>query len=104
MPTYAVVIPAYNEASHLPATLAAVGEAMRQIPQHGVLIVVDNNSTDATAAVAKAHGATVVFEPHNQISRARNAGARAAIWSQPFCPWLSAAFASSLLTVSLSLA
>ena len=44
-----------------------------------MLIVVDNNSTDATAAVAKAHGATVVFEPHNQISRARNAGARAAI-------------------------
>jgi glycosyltransferase involved in cell wall biosynthesis len=39
------------------------------------LIVCDNNSTDRTAAIAAAAGATVVFEPINQISRARNAGA-----------------------------
>ena len=39
------------------------------------LIVCDNNSTDRTAAIATAAGATVVFEPINQISRARNAGA-----------------------------
>src|SRR5262245_18404182 len=42
------------------------------------LIVCDNNSTDATAAIARAAGATVVFEPVNQIARARNAGAAAA--------------------------
>jgi glycosyltransferase involved in cell wall biosynthesis len=42
------------------------------------LIVCDNNSTDDTAAIARAAGAKVVFEPVNQISRARNAGARAA--------------------------
>ena len=39
------------------------------------LIVCDNNSTDRTAEIARAHGAEVVFEPVNQISRARNAGA-----------------------------
>ena len=39
------------------------------------LIVCDNNSTDRTAAIAAASGAKVVFEPVNQISRARNAGA-----------------------------
>jgi glycosyltransferase involved in cell wall biosynthesis len=39
------------------------------------LIVCDNNSTDRTAAIAAGAGATVVFEPINQISRARNAGA-----------------------------
>jgi glycosyltransferase involved in cell wall biosynthesis len=39
------------------------------------LIVCDNNSTDRTAEVARAAGATVVFEPLNQISRARNSGA-----------------------------
>ena len=42
------------------------------------LIVCDNNSTDRTAEIARAAGAKVVFEPHNQISRARNCGASAA--------------------------
>jgi glycosyltransferase involved in cell wall biosynthesis len=42
------------------------------------LIVCDNNSTDRTAEIARAAGAKVVFEPHNQISRARNRGAEAA--------------------------
>jgi glycosyltransferase involved in cell wall biosynthesis len=39
------------------------------------LIVCDNNSTDRTAEIARAAGAQVVFEPVNQIARARNAGA-----------------------------
>ncbi len=42
------------------------------------LIVCDNNSTDKTSALALAAGATVVFEPVNQIGRARNQGAAAA--------------------------
>ena len=42
------------------------------------LIVCDNNSTDRTAEIARAAGATVVFEPINQIARARNSGAAAA--------------------------
>src|SRR5688572_1912804 len=42
------------------------------------LIVCDNNSTDRTAEIARAAGATVVFEPINQIARARNRGAAAA--------------------------
>jgi glycosyltransferase involved in cell wall biosynthesis len=41
-------------------------------------IVCDNNSTDRTAEIARAAGATVVFEPVNQIARARNSGAAAA--------------------------
>ena len=40
------------------------------------LIVCDNNSTDRTAEIARAAGATVEFEPVNQIARARNSGAR----------------------------
>ena len=39
------------------------------------LIVCDNNSTDRTAGIASAAGATVVLEPLNQIARARNTGA-----------------------------
>src|SRR6266480_4245946 len=39
------------------------------------LIVCDNNSDDRTAEIARAAGARVVFEPVNQIARARNTGA-----------------------------
>lgn len=42
------------------------------------LIVCDNNSTDRTAELAREAGAMVVFEPVNQIARARNKGAEAA--------------------------
>jgi len=78
MPDYSLIIPAYNEAEFLPTTLAAARQAMAAASWSGELIVVDNNSSDTTSAVALAHGADrVVFEPHNQIARARNAGAAA---------------------------
>jgi len=77
-PEYSIVIPAYNEESYLPRSLSALGRAMAALPERtGELIVVDNDSTDRTAAVARAHGARVVTEPHRQIARARNAGAGA---------------------------
>jgi len=50
-----VVIPAFNEAPSLPLVL-------RDLPAVQRMIVVNNGSTDATAAVAFAHGATVVHE------------------------------------------
>lgn len=78
MVTYSLIIPAYNEAAFLPATLAAAHAAMAEVPAPGELIVVDNNSNDGTGSCAAAAGARVVFEPVNQIARARNAGARAA--------------------------
>jgi glycosyltransferase involved in cell wall biosynthesis len=77
-PDYSIVLPAYNEATLLPATLAELGRAMAGVPLRGEIVVCDNNSTDATAETARAAGARVVFEPVNQISRARNTGARAA--------------------------
>jgi glycosyltransferase involved in cell wall biosynthesis len=39
------------------------------------IIVVDNNSSDSTASIAKAKGAVVVHEPIRQIAKARNTGA-----------------------------
>jgi glycosyltransferase involved in cell wall biosynthesis len=74
-----VVIPAYNEEKLLAATLECIQKATASL--HGCeteLIVCDNNSTDRTGEIARQHGAKVVFEPVNQISRARNAGAAAA--------------------------
>jgi glycosyltransferase involved in cell wall biosynthesis len=44
----------------------------------GEIIVVDNNSTDQTAKLAKSKGVRVVFEAINQISRARNTGSKEA--------------------------
>ena len=71
-----VVIPAYNEEKLLGGTLDCIRAATGSLPQwEWEVIVCDNNSTDRTAEIAGAHGAKVVFEPLNQISRARNTGA-----------------------------
>jgi glycosyltransferase involved in cell wall biosynthesis len=76
---YSVVVPAYNEEQLLPRTLEALRTAMAGVHGfRGELLVVDNNSSDRTAEVAAAHGARVVFEGINQISRARNRGAESA--------------------------
>jgi glycosyltransferase involved in cell wall biosynthesis len=77
-PDYSIVIPAYNEAEVISGTLEQAQQAMACTHLLGELIVVDNNSDDATPALALAGGARVVAEPVNQISRARNAGAQAA--------------------------
>lgn len=76
-----VIIPAYNEEKLLPGCLAHVEAALRTDAAADwtfEIIVADNNSTDRTAELARQAGARVVFEPINQISRARNAGARIA--------------------------
>ena len=75
---YSVIIPAYNEAEWLPITLAFLQRSMASFSMPGEIIVVDNNSTDKTEQIAKRFNARVIFEPVNQISRARNAGARIA--------------------------
>ncbi len=76
---YSIIIPAFNEAAYLGSTLAFVRDAQTHLPNRsGEVIVVDNNSTDRTAEIAKSFDCTVIFEPKNQISRARNRGAAAA--------------------------
>jgi len=72
-----VVVPAFNEERLLAGSLAATRAAMAALGE-SELIVCDNNSTDRTADIARSAGATVVFEPVNQIARARNRGAAAA--------------------------
>src|SRR5882724_7955766 len=73
-----VVVPAFNEEKFIARALRkirAATDAFSALGWESEIIVCDNNSTDRTAAKARAAGATVVFEPVNQISRARNAGA-----------------------------
>jgi len=73
-----VVVPAFNEEQGIAASLRSTRHAMTALDTMGwssELIVCDNNSTDRTALIAREEGAQVVFEPINQISRARNTGA-----------------------------
>jgi glycosyltransferase involved in cell wall biosynthesis len=69
-----VVIPALNEAENIAAVV-------REMPWGLILecIVVDNGSTDATAAEAAAAGANVVSAPQRGYGRACAAGAAAAV-------------------------
>lgn len=55
----AVIIPAYNEEK-------SIGKVIKDIPKDLVneIVVVNNNSTDTTAGVAAAEGATVLFEEY----------------------------------------
>ena len=94
-----VVIPAFNEARLIQRTLQSVSTSIATNQQSGFtaeIIVVDNNSTDNTAEIARQAGATVVFEPINQIGRARNTGAAAATGE-----WLLFLDADSLLNPQL---
>ena len=64
-----IILPARNEA-------AALRQVLAEIPRRVVhsIIVVDNGSTDGTAAVARAAGARVVTEPRAGYGRACLAG------------------------------
>jgi glycosyltransferase involved in cell wall biosynthesis len=76
-----IIIPAFNEEGLLGENLRRIQHSLGAFTGRGwemELIVCDNNSTDRTAEIARATGARVVFEPVNQIARARNSGAAAA--------------------------
>jgi glycosyltransferase involved in cell wall biosynthesis len=66
-----VVFPCLNEAQALPGILTRLPPGYRAI-------VVDNGSTDDSAAVARAHGALVVSEPRRGFGSAAHAGLLAA--------------------------
>ena len=57
-PRVSVIIPAHNEAGAIALVLAEIPAGLAQ-----EVIVVDNNSTDNTAEIARAGGATVLREP-----------------------------------------
>jgi len=70
-----VIIPAFDEELYLPETLSNLQGAICMCRCSVELIVVDNESADRTAEVARSFGATVVHEPVHNLSRVRNAGA-----------------------------
>ncbi|MGW0787864.1 glycosyltransferase family 2 protein [Streptomyces sp. NPDC002911] len=66
-----IVLPCLDEADALPRVLARVPDGWRAI-------VVDNGSTDGSAAIARSLGATVVHEPRRGFGSACDAGLLAA--------------------------
>jgi glycosyltransferase involved in cell wall biosynthesis len=75
MPSVSVVICAYNEEAH-------IGRLLRSLKQQTLspseVIVVDDGSTDRTAAIAGQESARVIALPHSGPAVGRNAGARSA--------------------------
>ncbi|MDI6892000.1 MAG: glycosyltransferase [Actinomycetota bacterium] len=83
MPRISLVIPAYNEEKYLGRTLASVLGAVefyeRERGGDVEVIVVDNNSTDKTAEVARRFGVRITpFKAKNQMAAVRNAGVKLA--------------------------
>ncbi len=69
---FSVVIPAYNEAQYIAKTLQSLHE--QDYADEFEVIVVDNNSNDATAEIAESLGARVVFEREPGVCFARQKG------------------------------
>jgi rSAM/selenodomain-associated transferase 2/rSAM/selenodomain-associated transferase 1 len=70
--TVSVIIPTYNEADNIKATLATLRSTERI-----EVIVADGGSDDGTAEIAAAHGARVLSAPRGRAHQ-MNAGAKAA--------------------------
>jgi glycosyltransferase involved in cell wall biosynthesis len=72
---FSVVVPCYNEQSY-------VADAIRSLQRQDFdgeyeIVVVDNNSTDATAEIARGLGVRVVSEPQPGVCNARQTGTAA---------------------------
>ncbi|MCA9971988.1 MAG: glycosyltransferase, partial [Anaerolineales bacterium] len=72
-----VIIPAFNAAATIGACLQALRE-QTAVPAPLEILVVDDGSADATAALARQHGAQVLQQPHAGPAAARNRGIHAA--------------------------
>jgi glycosyltransferase involved in cell wall biosynthesis len=72
------IIPAHNEEAWIGRCVSAIHSGMAVLAEPHEIIVVDDGSNDATAAIARQHGAQVIRVEHRQIAAARNAGARQA--------------------------
>ena len=72
VPEVSVIIPAFNEEEYILQTLSSLSATTTS--RSVEIIVVDNNSTDGTSALAALSGATCITAPVQGIAIARDAG------------------------------
>jgi glycosyltransferase involved in cell wall biosynthesis len=77
-PSISFIVPAWNEEALLPRALESIRHAAKELAIPFEILVVDDNSTDRTAAIAREFGVHVVPVNCRQIAAVRNAGAKAA--------------------------
>ncbi len=75
-PTVSFVIPAHNESNYLGNTLACLHRSAKDLNLNYEVIVVDDDSSDETHAIAEANGARVISVKLRNIGAVRNAGAK----------------------------
>lgn len=77
VPRVSFVIPVRNDAARLERCIRSI--IANGYPRASVdILVIDNGSTDSSAAVAAALGADVVSMPHHRVAALRNEGAKRA--------------------------
>ncbi|HLX23483.1 MAG TPA: glycosyltransferase [Usitatibacter sp.] len=95
------VVPAYNEAKYLAATLESIHAAAKEVGEPYEIVVANDASTDATPEIAEKAGARVVTVNNRQIAATRNSGARASTGEALFFvdgdTWVSAALVKEAL-------
>ncbi len=73
----AFVIPAYNEEALVGKCVESVLAEVKRSGRDAEIVVVNNNSTDRTAEIARSYGVRVVDETEKGLVAARDAGFRA---------------------------
>ena len=77
-PSVSVVIPAHNEEKLIAETLGQLFDVLAELRIDHEIIVVNDDSTDQTAAIAENSGAVVLNVKFRNIGAVRNAGAKSA--------------------------
>jgi glycosyltransferase involved in cell wall biosynthesis len=72
------IVPAHNEEVWVGRCLSAIESAVAEGGEPSEIILVDDSSSDATAAIGRQQGARVLRVEYRQISATRNAGAKEA--------------------------
>lgn len=79
VPAISFIVPAYNEERELPATLSAIRAAAHEAAVAYEIVVVDDDSNDNSATIARRFAARVISIRRRHIAAARNAGADTAL-------------------------
>jgi cellulose synthase/poly-beta-1,6-N-acetylglucosamine synthase-like glycosyltransferase len=73
LPYVTVIVPAHNEERYIKSTVRSI-QAQRFPAESIEILVIDNNSVDRTADVARSSGARVILCPDGKVGAVRNLG------------------------------